>query len=319
MDIGKEENLMKFGDNLRKLRKSKKLSQEDLAEKVNVSRQSVSKWENGESYPEMNNILELCKIFHCHINDLVNDCMIDMDSLDEEIKMSVVKFEKEKQKKMKGLSKAIYIIARIGKVVVTIAMPIVILVMLFLPYLVRQVDVVDDEIIFKGTKDKITVTEEIIDNHNAVKVKWNDRIIAEETSQDAIIQIKEILENNSKAVIIGYVELGFLALVITLLLYRAILKYLEQLFMNIHNGDTPFTMDNVNYIKKMAYFMIAVILLSNVPGVLFEIILKTDLDVGLELLDVIEILFLLSMAYIFEYGHALQLDSKGKIYGEENE
>ena len=36
-----------FGDNLRNLRKSKKLSQEDLAEKMNVSRQSVSKWETG--------------------------------------------------------------------------------------------------------------------------------------------------------------------------------------------------------------------------------------------------------------------------------
>ncbi len=38
---------MKFGDNLRYLRKSKKLSQEDLAEKMKVSRQSVSKWETG--------------------------------------------------------------------------------------------------------------------------------------------------------------------------------------------------------------------------------------------------------------------------------
>ncbi len=38
---------MKFGDNLRNLRKLKKLSQEDLAEKMNVSRQSVSKWETG--------------------------------------------------------------------------------------------------------------------------------------------------------------------------------------------------------------------------------------------------------------------------------
>lgn len=38
---------MKFGENLRKLRKLKKLSQEDLAEKLNVSRQSVSKWETG--------------------------------------------------------------------------------------------------------------------------------------------------------------------------------------------------------------------------------------------------------------------------------
>lgn len=37
---------MKFGDNLRIIRKSKKISQEDLAEKVGVSRQSVSKWEH---------------------------------------------------------------------------------------------------------------------------------------------------------------------------------------------------------------------------------------------------------------------------------
>lgn len=86
---------MKFGDNLRKLRKLKKLSQEELAEKMQVSRQSVSKWETSESYPEMNNILELCKIFHCHINDLVNDNIIDINSLDEEIKMNVVKFKKE--------------------------------------------------------------------------------------------------------------------------------------------------------------------------------------------------------------------------------
>lgn len=47
---------MKFGDNLRNLRKSKKISQERLAEKVGVSRQSVSKWERGEAYPEMNEI-----------------------------------------------------------------------------------------------------------------------------------------------------------------------------------------------------------------------------------------------------------------------
>lgn len=60
---------MKFGDNLRQIRKSKKMSQEQLAEKVNVTRQSVSKWENGESYPEMNNILELCKIFNCKLNE----------------------------------------------------------------------------------------------------------------------------------------------------------------------------------------------------------------------------------------------------------
>ena len=53
---------MKFGENLQNLRKEKKMSQETLAEKVDVSRQSISKWERGESYPTMSNILTLCEI-----------------------------------------------------------------------------------------------------------------------------------------------------------------------------------------------------------------------------------------------------------------
>ena len=89
---------MKFGENLYHLRKDAKMSQEVLAEKVGVSRQSVSKWENGEAYPEMDNLLKICKIFHCKLNDIIHDDIQDIDSLDEDVKMSIVKFEKEKQK-----------------------------------------------------------------------------------------------------------------------------------------------------------------------------------------------------------------------------
>ena len=70
---------MKFGENLYNLRKKQKISQEKLAEKIGVSRQSVSKWENGTAYPEMNRIFELCKIFHCKLNDLVNDNILDFE------------------------------------------------------------------------------------------------------------------------------------------------------------------------------------------------------------------------------------------------
>ena len=98
---------MKFGDNLRKIRKSKKMSQEQLAEKMNVTRQSVSKWENGESYPEMNNIFELCKVLNCKLNELVYPDMSDISSLDEEIVMNVVKFNEKKQKEVKTLSNSI--------------------------------------------------------------------------------------------------------------------------------------------------------------------------------------------------------------------
>ena len=44
---------MSFGDNLRTIRKQKNISQEDLASRLNVSRQAVSKWEQNSGYPEI--------------------------------------------------------------------------------------------------------------------------------------------------------------------------------------------------------------------------------------------------------------------------
>ncbi|MCI9280104.1 MAG: hypothetical protein HFJ02_04835 [Bacilli bacterium] len=66
----------------------------------------------------------------------------------------------------------------------------------------------------------------------------------------------------------------------------------------------------------MAYLMIFVTVLPTLIGVLFELVLKIDLDVGFELFSLVEILFLFSIAYIFQYGYEIQLDSKGKMYGE---
>ena len=64
---------MKFGDNLKNIRKQRKISQEELAEKLGISRQSISKWETGENYPSMQNIMCLCTIFKCKVNDLVHE------------------------------------------------------------------------------------------------------------------------------------------------------------------------------------------------------------------------------------------------------
>lgn len=63
---------MNLSENLKKIRKDNNLSQEDLAEKLGVSRQSVSKWEQGLAYPEMDKVLEICKLFNLNIDDLLN-------------------------------------------------------------------------------------------------------------------------------------------------------------------------------------------------------------------------------------------------------
>ena len=61
----------KFGDKLYELRKREKLTQRQLANKLNVSDKLISKWENGLSIPNTEMVADICNIFHVEINDLL--------------------------------------------------------------------------------------------------------------------------------------------------------------------------------------------------------------------------------------------------------
>ena len=74
---------MNFGENLKKLRKEKQLSQESLAEKLNISRQAVSKWESNSSYPDMNNLIQLKDIFNVTLDEMI---LIDKKDCEETLK-----------------------------------------------------------------------------------------------------------------------------------------------------------------------------------------------------------------------------------------
>ena len=64
---------MKLSDKLIMLRKESGWSQEDFAEKVEVSRQAISRWENGTALPDAQNILRISKLFHVTADYLLND------------------------------------------------------------------------------------------------------------------------------------------------------------------------------------------------------------------------------------------------------
>lgn len=306
---------MKFGDNLRNLRKKKKISQESLAEKVGVSRQSVSKWECGDAYPNMDNIFKLCDIFHCKINDLIHEELTDINSLDEDVKMSIVKLKREKQNRLKGLSKAIYIIARVCKALLLMSVVIVAITMIATLFISRNIKAIDNVTsIYENKVEYEYINDELV-------IKFNDKVQDIQNVEDKIVikQVIDILQRHSIIKLVLFIEVAFTVLIATLILFFIILNHLEKLFVNIHNGETPFTMENVSHIKKMAIFMIIATLLPNVVGIISEIVTGEDLGIGIELLDFVYILFLFTMAYIFEYGYEIQLDSKGKLYGDGNE
>ena len=64
---------MKFDEKLMSLRKAKGWSQEELANKIGVSRQTISKWESSQTIPDMNKLMELSKIFEISVDELINE------------------------------------------------------------------------------------------------------------------------------------------------------------------------------------------------------------------------------------------------------
>ena len=63
---------MTFGEKLESIRKQANMTQIDLAEKLDVSRQAITKWENGKGFPDIDNLQKLSSIFSITIDELIN-------------------------------------------------------------------------------------------------------------------------------------------------------------------------------------------------------------------------------------------------------
>lgn len=74
---------MKFNEKLLKLRKEKGLSQEELGMEMQVSRQTVSKWETGQSYPDFTRLVMLSDFFDMALDELVKD--VDLQEVRESL------------------------------------------------------------------------------------------------------------------------------------------------------------------------------------------------------------------------------------------
>ena len=251
---------MKFDENLYNLRKTQKISQEKLAEKIGVSRQSVSKWENGTAYPEMNRIFELCKVFHC---------------------------------KLKIVSKTISIFSKMLQVITIIISAVMIMSMLFIPSVINNTNVDNGSII---------VADKNVMEFNLDQMTTNT--------------IVNVFEEHSKLEIILYTEIIMICLTASVMIISFAMLYLAKLFDSISKGDTPFTLENLKNIKRVAILFISYLIFPDVSGTLFQWITKIDMNIDYEITKIFYVLIIICIYYIFDYGHQIQLDSKGKIYGE---
>ena len=81
---------MSLGTNIQYLRKLNKLTQEQFAEKMNITRQTVSRWEADEVIPELSKLVEICSAFSCKLDELVRENMSSKNEIYSEVKVRKV-------------------------------------------------------------------------------------------------------------------------------------------------------------------------------------------------------------------------------------
>ena len=105
----------KSGKFIAKLRKEKNMTQEQLAEKMGVSINAVSKWERGLSFPDVSLYRKLCKELGINIEELING---EKDNSEEAKEKAIISTVKEKEKIKKNSKKILIILSMLFVIIV---------------------------------------------------------------------------------------------------------------------------------------------------------------------------------------------------------
>ncbi len=115
---------MRFCEKLQELRKENGISQEKLAEKINVSRQAISKWELGVVAPDTDNILKLSKFFHVPVEYILIDTYDSLEEYNESqgiVEGTQVDNEQTSKKEIRNLNTWSIVLLSVGVISIAIA------------------------------------------------------------------------------------------------------------------------------------------------------------------------------------------------------
>ena len=101
---------IKIGKFIQEKRKEQKLTQSDLAEKLNITDRAISKWENGNCLPDASIIHELCDILKITINDLFSGEVVDMKNNEKKLEENLIELAKLTEETDKQLLALEYVI-----------------------------------------------------------------------------------------------------------------------------------------------------------------------------------------------------------------
>ena len=107
---------IKIGKFIAECRKKNKLTQMQLAEKLNITDRAISKWENGKAMPDSSIMLDLCEELKISVNELLSGEVINMESYNEKAEKNLLELEKQKEEKDKAMLKLEWVIGYMSSI-----------------------------------------------------------------------------------------------------------------------------------------------------------------------------------------------------------
>ena len=112
---------IKIGKFIKETRKEQKLTQSDLAEKLNVSDRAISKWENGQCMPDVSIMLDLCNELKINVNELLSGKKMSIEDKNKEQEQLLLNIVKEVEEKNKIIWTSMWVILIISMIALFIS------------------------------------------------------------------------------------------------------------------------------------------------------------------------------------------------------
>ena len=227
-------------------------------------------------------------------------------------------------KSLKSLSKVIYVLAIIGRVVTIIGAVFATLGMAIAIICLSTINIKTNDGIEIGFGDnvvKISNIEENLNNDTLTITANGEKVdIDDKEAIDAIRLAGKYINEENKEKLIGFLAVTMIFTLVILILSAILLKKVEKLFKNISKESTPFIKENVEHIRKCAYYMIAITIISAMESGLANALLGgttsiSGTSIGFSL---ITILIIFAAARVFDYGCKLEEKNEEKVIGDVN-
>ena len=303
---------MKISKKITKLRKELKLTAAEFGEKIGVTGRMVSRWENDTSKPTDEQIKLIKEKYNV---DLLEETVKKTKKEHQEVIVKTpAKLNEKDAKGLKILSKIIYVIAKILKVLLIISIPFLICLMVIIPAIVNNIEVGDNYLKYKTPSgDVLTVEGENLSLSGKYNIRYKDQVTSEEIQYDVLGQIVKNLKEMDKTKIIVYSETIIVLGIAGIILEIVFFTYLSNLFKNIYD-KTPFTEKNINYLSKMTNILVINIIVTFLFEFIVNNFINYDIRGKFSLDSILVIMIVASLMYIFKYGYNLQKQVKSDIY-----